>query len=56
MKSQIIEELGESDVLLPSLIAEGLRANDRIKVRLSVLQAAGRHARAPDAAPFDLGE
>jgi hypothetical protein len=56
MKSQIIERLGQSDILLPSLIAEGLAANDRVKVRLSVLQAAGRHAREPLAVRFDLAE
>jgi uncharacterized protein Yka (UPF0111/DUF47 family) len=39
---------------LPSLIAEGLSANDRVKVRLSVLQAAERHARDPAGAKFDL--
>lgn len=56
MKSQIIEQLGQTDVLLPSLIAEGLSANDRVKVRLSVLQAAGRHARDPSGSRFDLGD
>ena len=35
MKSQIIEQLGQADILLPSLVAEGLAANDRIKVRMS---------------------
>lgn len=54
MKTQIIEQLGQTDVLLPALIAEGLAANDRVKVRLSVLQAAGRHARAPNGGRFDL--
>ena len=54
MKSEIIARLGQTDILLPSLIAEGLSANDRVKTRLSVLQAAGRHARAPDSAKFDL--
>ena len=38
MKSQIIKELGQADILLPSLIADGLAANDRVKVRLSALQ------------------
>ena len=55
MKSQIIERLGQTDILLPSLIAEGLAANDRVKVRLSILQAAGRHARDPQAR-FDLAD
>jgi hypothetical protein len=54
MKAEIISRLGQSDVLLPSLIAEGLSANDRVKVRLSILQAAERHARDPAGAKFDL--
>jgi len=56
MKSEIIEQLGQTDILLPSLIADGLSANDRVKIRLSVLQAAGRHARGPNRATFDLAE
>jgi hypothetical protein len=40
MKSRIVEELGQAEILLPGLVAEGLRANDRAKVRLSALQAA----------------
>jgi uncharacterized protein Yka (UPF0111/DUF47 family) len=47
MKTQIIRELGQADILLPSLITAGLSANDRIKVRLSALQAAAAHAREP---------
>ena len=39
MKSRIIQELGQTDILLPSLVVEGLAANDRIKVRMSALQA-----------------
>jgi uncharacterized protein Yka (UPF0111/DUF47 family) len=54
MKSQIIERLGQTDILLPALIAEGLAANDRVKARLSVLQSAGRHARDPHGVSFDL--
>jgi hypothetical protein len=46
MKSEIIKELGQADILLPSLVADGLAANDRIKVRMSVLQAASQHAHA----------
>jgi hypothetical protein len=42
MKSEIIKELGQADILLRSLVADGLAANDRIKVRMSVLQAADR--------------
>jgi uncharacterized protein Yka (UPF0111/DUF47 family) len=54
MKSKIIERLGETDILLPSLIEEGFLANNRVKARLSVLQAAGRHARDPRMQSFDL--
>jgi hypothetical protein len=28
MKSRIVEELGQAEILLPGLVAEGLRAND----------------------------
>jgi hypothetical protein len=55
MKSDIVEWLGQSDLLLPQLIAEGLAANDRVKARLSVLQTAAQHARDPQAA-FGLTE
>lgn len=55
MKTQIIEELGQGDILLPALVAEGLSANDRIKVRMSALQAAAHHAREPERPPTDLG-
>src|SRR5208337_2991058 len=54
MKSQIIEQLGQADLLLPSLVAEGLAANDRIKVRMSALQAAVQHAQQPDRPATDL--
>jgi uncharacterized protein Yka (UPF0111/DUF47 family) len=54
MKSEIIERLGQTDILLPSVIAEGLAANDRVKARLSVVQTAGRHARDPSGVRFDL--
>ncbi|MBC7018100.1 hypothetical protein G6O44_25600, partial [Salmonella enterica subsp. enterica serovar Enteritidis] len=42
------------DILLPALVAEGLSANDRIKVRMSALQAAAHHAREPERPPTDL--
>jgi hypothetical protein len=54
MKSNIIELLGETELLLPTLIAEGLAANDRVKARLSVLQAAVDHAWDPANAHFSL--
>lgn len=54
MKTQIIRELGQADILLPSLVAEGLAANERIKVRLGALQAAQAHAREPDRPASEL--
>ena len=54
MKSKIITELGQGDILLPSLVAEGLAANDRIKVHMSALQAAVEHAQQPDHPATDL--
>lgn len=54
MKSQIVEHLGQADILLPSLIAEALAANDCIKVRLSALQAAAHRAFQPDHPVSDL--
>ena len=54
MKSEIIRELGEGSILLPSLIREGLAANDRIKVRMSALQAAAQHAERPGTPVTDL--
>ena len=44
MKSDIIALLGETELLLPALIAEGLAANDRVKARLSIVQTAVDHA------------
>ena len=54
MKSEIIDRLGQADLLLPSRVAEGLAANDRVKLRLSVLQAAVQRACEPTSARFDL--
>lgn len=54
MKSRIVEHIGEPGLLLPAMVAAGLAANDRVKVRLSVLQAAGRRGRDPQGAVFDL--
>ena len=55
MKTHIIEELGQGGILLPALVAEGLAANDRIKVRMSALQAAAQHAQEPGRPASDLG-
>ena len=47
-KVEIVERLGESAVLLPSLIEEGLAANDRLKIRLTMLQEAAAQASEPN--------
>ncbi|WP_342708831.1 hypothetical protein AAFG13_28015 [Bradyrhizobium sp. B124] len=54
MKSQIVEQLGQADILLPSFIADALAANDCIKVRMSALQAAAHRAFQPDHPASDL--
>ena len=46
-KTEIVERLGQSAVLLPGLIAEALVANDRLKLRFSLLQAAADQAAHP---------
>ena len=53
-KTEIITRLGESAVLLPGLIGEALAANDRLKLKLSALQAAAR-ATGPEGAPEGPG-
>ena len=47
VKSGIVGVLGESEVLLPGLISAALAANDRIKLRLSLMQEAVAKAREP---------
>jgi uncharacterized protein Yka (UPF0111/DUF47 family) len=56
MKSEIIQELGQTDLVLPVRVGKGLAANDRVKARLSVLQAAACRARQPGGADFNLFE
>jgi len=47
MKVGIVEKLGERAVLLPALIEEGLAANDRLKIRLTMLQEAAAQVSEP---------
>jgi len=54
MKARIVEQLGETEVLRPSRIADGLAANERAKVRMSAVQAVARQAANPGSAPDDL--
>jgi uncharacterized protein Yka (UPF0111/DUF47 family) len=53
-KIAIVESLGEQAVLLPSLIATALAANDRLKIRLTLLQEASAQASEPGRAPPSL--
>src|SRR5215510_10154530 len=50
-KLGIMERLGENAVLLPSLLAAGLSANDRIKLALTMMQEAVLQARSPGRKP-----
>jgi uncharacterized protein Yka (UPF0111/DUF47 family) len=54
MKARIVEQLGETEVLRPLRIAEGLAANERAKVRMSALQAVAGRAANPGSEPDDL--
>jgi hypothetical protein len=53
-KSQILDRLGESAVLLPELIGAGLAANDRAKLRMTMLQEALAHGANPATPPRNL--
>ena len=54
MKARIVEHLGQTEVLLPSLVTTALAANDRAKLCMSALQAAVQRARHPADPPPDL--
>jgi hypothetical protein len=47
-KTEIVRELGEQALLLPTLLADALEANDRLKLRLTLLQEAAARARDPN--------
>lgn len=54
-KLDVMASLGQMQLLRPAWITAALAANDRLKLYLTVLQAARHHAEQPDAAPLDLG-
>ena len=54
-KSEAVAAMGPSTLLLPAWIKAALAANDRLKLYLTVLQAAAAHAEHPDTEPLDLG-
>jgi hypothetical protein len=55
-KTQVVTALGQRKLMLPSWVKAALSANDRLKVYLTVLQAAASHASHPDREPPDLAK
>lgn len=53
LKEKAVASLGKSNLLLPAWVKSALSANDRLKLYLSMLQAAVQHAQQPEQAPFD---
>jgi uncharacterized protein Yka (UPF0111/DUF47 family) len=53
-KQDAVASLGQTPLLQPARVRAALKANDRLKLYLSVLQAAVAHAAAPERAPLDL--
>ncbi|HUL73268.1 MAG TPA: hypothetical protein VLT86_09205 [Vicinamibacterales bacterium] len=53
-KLDVVNELGETGLLLPDLITRGLAANDRVKYYLTLMQAAKAHAEHPATLASDL--
>ena len=54
-KEQAVALLGQQSLLLPAWVKAALAANDRLKLYLTLLQAAAQHAAAPDTAVPDWG-
>jgi uncharacterized protein Yka (UPF0111/DUF47 family) len=55
-KSLAVETLGQRRLMLPAWVKAALAANDRLKVYLTVLQAAAAHAAHPHRDQPDLGK
>lgn len=53
-KTRILDSLNEQALLLPTLVNRALAANDRVKYRFSLLQAAQSRAERPDAVASNL--
>jgi uncharacterized protein Yka (UPF0111/DUF47 family) len=56
LKSQALASLGQRGLLMPVWVKAALAANDRLKVYLSVLQAAASHADHPEQEAIDLSQ
>jgi uncharacterized protein Yka (UPF0111/DUF47 family) len=54
LKSQALASLGQRGLLMPVWVKAALAANDRLKLYLTVLQAAAAHADHPDLEALDL--
>jgi len=52
-KEKALASLGQAPLLRPAMVREALHANERLKLALTLLQAAAHHAR-PGAAAVDL--
>ena len=55
-KTRIVEHLGHGALLLPRLIERALEANDRAKIRMTVLQTAAAAALGAGGHAIDLGD
>ena len=53
-KSDAVASLGQSSLLQPTRVRAALRANDRLKLYLTVLQAAATQAAHPNQSALDL--
>jgi len=53
LKEKAVASLGQQSLLLPAWIKAALSANDRLKLYLSLLQAAEEHAHSPESAVSD---
>ena len=53
-KQEAVASLGHDVLVRPTLVREALKANDRLKVYLTVIQAAAAHASAPQQPAVDL--
>jgi len=55
-KTQAVASLGQHRLMLPAWVKAALSANDRLKVYLTVVQAASTHASHPDRELLDLSK
>ncbi len=54
IKQQAVATMGQAALVQPTRVRDALKANDRLKLYLTVLQTAVAHASAPDRTPLDL--